>query len=72
MLGLAETVKLEGAVAESEAGQEKLLRLGNVTVEAAEDPGVIVRLGGLDVMEKSDTEGPITDTEVIRELMSLP
>jgi hypothetical protein len=72
VLGLTETVRPEGVVVDSETGPEKLLKLVNARVELVEDPGVIVRLEGLAVTEKSDTEGPITDTEVVRELMSFP
>jgi hypothetical protein len=72
VLGLTETVRPEGAVADSETGPEKLLKLVNRRVELAEIPGLIMRLEGLAETEKSDTEGPITDTRVVREFVSFP
>jgi hypothetical protein len=72
VLGLTETVRPEGAVPDSETGPEKLLKLVNRRVELAEIAGLILRLEGLAEMEKSDTEGPITDTRVVREFVSFP
>jgi hypothetical protein len=72
VLGLAETIRPRVAVVESETGPEKLLKLVNARVEVVEDPGRIVRLEGLAERKKSDTEGPMADTVVVRELMSFP
>jgi hypothetical protein len=72
VLGLATAVRPEGVVVDSETNPEKLLKLVNVRMETALDPGVIARLEGLAVKEKSDTEGPMTDTETFSEVMSFP
>lgn len=72
ILGATETVRPEGAVADSDTTPEKLLKLVNERVEAVEDPGLTERLEGLAEREKSDTEGPMTSTVVVRELMSFP
>lgn len=72
MLGATETVRPEGAVADRDTAPEKLLKLVNERVEGVEDPGVTERLEGLAEREKSDTEGPMTSTVVVKELMSFP
>lgn len=71
MLGVTETVRPDVAV-ESETVPEKLLKLVNARLELVEDPGDIVTLEGFAEREKSDTEGPITSTVVVRELTSFP
>ena len=72
VLGLRDAVRPEAVDAESETVPEKLLRLVKTRVELADDPGDIERLEGLAEREKSDTEGPMTDTTVVSELMSFP
>ena len=72
MLGLSEAVRPEAVDVESATVPEKLLKLVKSRVELADDPGDIARLEGLAAREKSDTDGPMTDTVVVRELLSLP
>lgn len=72
VLGLSRVVRPETVEVESETVPVKLLKLVRTRVELADDPGDTEKLEGLAKREKSDTEGPITDTVVVRELTSFP
>lgn len=70
--GVNETVSPVGAIAVRETVPVKLLKLVRLRLDEAEADSGIVRLEGFAERKKSETEGPITDTVVVRVFVSFP